>query len=54
MEINLSCKLIQKTSEKSGKSYFCIEIPITNTYKKCVFLDNAEIELIQLLYAKKQ
>ena len=33
---------------KSGNNYVCLEIYLTDTYKKIVFLDKAEIELLKL------
>lgn len=33
---------------KDGKPYKCIEIQITPTYKKVVFLQQAELELLAL------
>lgn len=43
----LDCKLVNRTS-KDGNPYQCIEIYLTESYKKTVFLDNAEKELILL------
>lgn len=45
--MNLKCQLVEKTSQK-GNNYQCVEIYITPNYKKTVFLDSAEIELIKL------
>lgn len=44
--------LVEKTSQK-GNKYVCLEISLTPTYKKTVFLEQAEIELIRAL-ANKQ
>lgn len=43
----LDCKLVNRTN-KEGLQYQCIEIYLTENYKKVVFLDNAEKELILL------
>lgn len=43
----LDCKLVNRTS-KEGNPYTCIEINLTENYKKVVFLTNAEKELILL------
>lgn len=43
----IKCNLIEKVS-KSGNNYICLEIFLTETYKKIVFLDKAEIELLKL------
>lgn len=45
-------KLVEKVSEKSGKSYVCIEIHLTPNYVKTVFLDKAELELLKLVNTK--
>lgn len=44
----MKCELIKKTSSKTGKEYIVLQIHLTPNYKKDVFLDNAEIELITL------
>ena len=43
----IKCNLVEKVS-KSGNNYLCLEIFLTETYKKIVFLDKAEIELLKL------
>ena len=43
----IKCHLVEKVS-KSGNNYVCLEIYLTDTYKKFVFLDKAEIELLKL------
>lgn len=43
----IKCNLVEKVS-KSGNNYICLEIFLTETYKKIVFLDKAEIELLKL------
>lgn len=45
--------LVEKTS-KNGEKYVCLEISLTPTYKKIVFLDPAEKELIKIAYGNKQ
>ena len=45
--INLTARLVEKTSKK-GNNYYCIEVEITPDYKKVVFLDQAELELIKV------
>lgn len=52
MELNAT--LEKKVSSKSGKEYYVIEIKLTETYTKQVFLDSAELELIKVTYSKKQ
>lgn len=50
--MNLKCQIIEKISQK-GNKYICLEIYITNEYKKVVFLDPAEVELIKLANTQK-
>lgn len=45
----IKCNLVEKVS-KQGNNYICLEIYLTDTYKKIVFLDQAEIELLKLSY----
>lgn len=45
--MNLKCQIVEKVSQK-GNKYLCLEIYLTPTYKKVVFLDTAEIELVKL------
>lgn len=40
------------TSKKSGKQYYILEISITETYTKTVFLDPAETEIVKLAYTE--
>lgn len=47
--MKLESNLVKKISKNSGSEYYCIEIKITPTYTKTVFLEKAEIELVQLL-----
>ena len=41
--------LVERISSKSGKPYKCLEIKLTDTYKKVVFLDEADLEVLRLL-----
>lgn len=50
--MNVKCQLVEKVSQK-GNKYLCLEIALTDNYKKIVFLDNAETELIKLLANKR-
>lgn len=53
-QIHLDALLEEKTSEKKGTKYYVITISLTDNYKKQVFLDPAEVELIKLLYQNNQ
>lgn len=46
---NLTAKIVEKTSKNSGEVYKCVEIVITDRVSKIVFLDNAELEIIEFL-----
>lgn len=48
----MKCELVEKTS-KAGKKYIVLQVHLTPSYSKDVFLDNAEIELITL-YGNQQ
>lgn len=43
----VKCQLVEKVSKK-GTKYICLEMQLTETYKKIVFLTDAEIELIRV------
>lgn len=47
MNKKLDCSLETRISKK-GNSYQVVVIKLTPTYEKLVFLDNAELELIQI------
>lgn len=46
--IEVRATLETRVSKKSGKTYQCIVIKLTDTYEKIVFLDIAEVELIKM------
>lgn len=48
--IEVRATLETRVSKKSGKTYQCIVIKLTDTYEKIVFLDNAEVELFKMNY----
>ena len=48
--IEVRATLETRVSKKSGKTYQCIVIKLTDSYEKIVFLDNAEVELIKMNY----
>jgi hypothetical protein len=47
----MKVELVEKIS-KNGNKYVVLEIALTPTYKKVVFLDNAELELVKLYVNK--
>lgn len=48
--IEVRATLETRVSKKTGKTYQCLVIKLTDTYEKVIFLDNAEVELIKLNY----
>lgn len=49
--MQVKCQIVEKVSQK-GNKYVCLEISLTDTYKKIVFLDTAELELLKLATSK--
>lgn len=49
----IEATLVEKTSQK-GNKYKCLELQLTPNYKKVVFLDNAELELLALNSKEKE
>lgn len=49
----LKAHLVQRES-KNGNLYTCIEIQLTDSYVKRVFVESSEIELIKLYYGNKE
>ena len=46
IERDLKATLVKKTSKK-GNDYECVMLELTPTYKKVVFLEDAELELLK-------
>lgn len=46
--MSVDCKLETRYSEKLGRDYKVLVIKLTPTYEKLVFLDKAEIALIEI------
>ena len=46
IERDLKATLVKKTSKK-GNDYECVMLELTPKYKKVVFLDDAELELLK-------
>jgi len=47
MEFELKAKLVEKMSKK-GEPYTVLEIQLTDTCKKNIFLESAELELLKM------
>lgn len=43
----IKCTIVERIS-KNGSPYQCLEIELSDTYKKTVYLDRAELELVRL------
>ena len=50
--MDLNAKLEKRISKKSGNYYYCIVVKIADDYDKIIFLDKAEVKLIELLNRK--
>lgn len=48
---NIKCQIVERTSAK-GNKYIALEVYLTPNYKKVVFLEQAEIELLKLAVAE--
>lgn len=48
----MKCELVEKVS-KTGNKYVVLQIQLTPDYKKDVFLDNAELQLVKLYAHQK-
>lgn len=48
--MKIECEIIQGIGKKSGKPYVRVEIPITDTYSKVVFLEPVEQALFEVTY----
>ena len=46
IERDLKATLVKKTSKK-GNDYECVMLELTPTYKKVVFLEDSELELLK-------
>lgn len=51
--MELKAVLEERVSKKSGNTYKCVVVYLTDTLKKIVFLDDAEVELLKLAYSKR-
>ena len=51
--MKLDAHLEERTSKKSGKTYKCVVIKLTEKLEKVIFLDDTEVELINLVYGSK-
>lgn len=51
-DILLNATLKEKISAKKGTKYIVVEIELSPTLKKDVFLDPAEVEVVKMTYNK--
>ncbi len=52
--MEVKATLVEGIGKKSGKPYTALEIQLTNTLKKIVFLEPAELELLKLTQSNTQ
>lgn len=52
--MDVKATLEERVSSKSGNKYKALVIKLTDTYEKVVFLEKAELELLDLANSKKQ
>ena len=52
--IPLNARLEQRVSAKTGKSFWCVVVQLTQETEKLVFPEPAELELIKLTYGGSQ
>lgn len=50
MEINFKGTVVEKVSKKTGNPYKCLMLKITPTYEKQILLDEAELQLLNVVY----
>lgn len=50
--MKLEAHLEERTSKKSGNTYKCIVVKLTDKLEKIIFLEDAEVELLNLVYGK--
>lgn len=46
--MDLKCTLVEGIGKKSGKPYMALEVQLTDTLKKMIFLEPAELELLKI------
>lgn len=46
--------LEERTSKKTGNTYKCVVVKLTDKLEKVIFLDDAEVELLELKYSRNK
>lgn len=54
MEINFKGRIVEEISKKTNNPYKCLKLELTPTYTKKIFLDEAEIQLLNACYSKEK
>lgn len=49
----MKCEIVERIGQKSGKPYIALEVELVPGYKKTIFLEKAEEEMLKL-YARSQ
>lgn len=47
--MQIKCDLVERVSKKTGEKYNCLQLTFPNGYKKTVFLEYAELYMIQAM-----
>ena len=50
--MELKATLEERVSKKSGRTYKCIVVHLNERIEKVIFLDDTEVELLNLIYKK--
>lgn len=45
--------LEERTSRKTGNTYKCVVVHLTDKLQKIILLSDCEVELLEILYSKK-
>lgn len=52
--MDVKATLVERIGSKSGKKYKAIVIQLTDSYEKVVFLEKAELELLEMTKQKSE
>ena len=52
--MKLEAHLEERQSKKTGNTYKCIVVKLTERIEKVIFLDETEVELLKLVYDKEK
>lgn len=52
--MKLEAHLEERQSKKTGNVYKCIVVKLTEKLEKVIFLDDTEVELLNLIYSREK